>query len=333
MKKKIYKFLSLLLVFTFFFSLTSCSLFNFDETKSDIPSTTFIKNTDPVIDIPTTEDGGLSEEELQIKKEEMELKLQYEELVAQRDELKQQLKALEEKYQVKVSAIDELRQKIIELENEIEINFSNFTYLENVVLTSSLYIKHTSKRIENRTTIISTSQGSGSIIKEDGEYYYCLTNNHVIADEVLVSETSTSVYDFYGNEYKAEIIMASPSYDMAILKIQKKPNVSLNVIKFAKNNPVKDDIVISIGNPLGLINSIQYGKVVRYSSISSVAYDVICHSAIIKQGSSGGMLLNKNFEVIGINTWGLSSETESYGGASPVMQIYTFLDMVGIEVN
>ena len=86
--------------------------------------------------------------------------------------------------------------------------------------------------------------------------------------------------------------------------------------------------MIAIGQPQGQVNSISIGNINNYVSISSVDYKVIYHSAWIDHGNSGGMLLDINLNVVGINTWGgtNNSYTNHESLASPVEKIKEFLN-------
>jgi len=152
----------------------------------------------------------------------------------------------------------------------------------------------------------SSALGSGVIISADG---YILTNNHVVkgADEIKVI-----LYD--KREFKGKIVGTDPRTDLAVVKIQAK---DLPTIKIGQSSKLKTgDIVLAIGNPFGLNQTITMGIVsaVGRSNIGLADFeDFIQTDAAINPGNSGGPLLNWHGEVIGINTMIASSVGQSAG--------------------
>lgn len=151
------------------------------------------------------------------------------------------------------------------------------------------------------------AQGSGVIYskKEDDDKvttYYLLTNNHVVANGTLYA-----VKDCYGGEYSATLIKSDPNYDLAILKFNSLE--SYKMLNFVQSDVVYGDNVISVGTPNGQINAVTFGKVKAYTYVtiegddpdSTINFKVIEHDAPIYNGSSGGVLLNYNYEICGIN--------------------------------
>ncbi len=181
--------------------------------------------------------------------------------------------------------------------------------------------------------------GSGGIIKRtantgffERKYtYYCITNNHVVAGSLL---SEITVYDYQGTESKASILCNSADYDLALLEFQS--DAELLAVKLSSDNPAVGDEVISIGQPQSQLNAITMGKVLEiskaadsYNPNSKVAFDVIVHDAYINNGSSGGMLVNLDLELVGVNYAGLeNSETGEYLNeycAVPVLKLKEFL--------
>ena len=137
--------------------------------------------------------------------------------------------------------------------------------------------------------------GSGVIVSKDG---YILTNNHVVkgADEIKVI-----LYD--KREFKGKVIGADPKTDIAVVKIEAK---DLPAIKIGQSRLLKPgDVVLAIGNPFGLNQTITMGIVsaTGRSNVGISAYeDFIQTDAAINPGNSGGALVNTNGELVGINT-------------------------------
>jgi len=137
--------------------------------------------------------------------------------------------------------------------------------------------------------------GSGVIVTENG---YILTNNHVIkgADEI-------KVILFDKREFKGKVIGTDPRTDLAVIKINAKGLPTLNI--GASDKLKTGDVVLAIGNPFGLNQTITMGIVsaVGRSNIGLADFeDFIQTDAAINPGNSGGALVNTRGELIGINT-------------------------------
>lgn len=152
------------------------------------------------------------------------------------------------------------------------------------------------------------SSGSGVIFSADG---YIVTNNHVIesADKIQVLYNKKS--------YEAELIGTDPSTDLAVLKI-KETNLPAIVIGSSKNLAV-GEWVVAVGNPFSLSSTVTAGIVSakgRKINIVDARFPIesfIQTDAAINPGNSGGALVNKNGELVGINT-AILSRTGSYTG-------------------
>ncbi|MGE5299712.1 MAG: DegQ family serine endoprotease [Acidobacteriota bacterium] len=137
--------------------------------------------------------------------------------------------------------------------------------------------------------------GSGVIVSKDG---YILTNNHVVkgADEI-------KVILFDKREFKGKVIGADPKTDIAVVKIEAK---DLPAIKIGQSRLLKPgDVVLAIGNPFGLNQTITMGIVsaTGRSNVGISAYeDFIQTDAAINPGNSGGALVNTDGELVGVNT-------------------------------
>jgi serine protease Do len=150
--------------------------------------------------------------------------------------------------------------------------------------------------------------GSGVIVTSDG---YILTNDHVVdgADEVKVLLAN-------GNkkEYLAKIVGRDPKTDIAVLKVSAN---DLPAATLADSTTVKvGDLVLAIGNPFGLGQTVTMGIVsaVGRNNIGIEDYeDFIQTDAAINPGNSGGALVDVEGRVIGINTAILSQTGGNHG--------------------
>ena len=153
-----------------------------------------------------------------------------------------------------------------------------------------------------------TGLGSGFIISSEG---YVVTNNHVIsgADQITV------IFNNGIDEVPAELVGTDPKTDIAVLKID-PVKVDIKNVNWGDSGSSRvGDIVLAIGNPLGL------GGTVTSGIISSINRDIgggpyvhfIQTDAPINRGNSGGPLFNLDGEVIGINSMIISQTGGSVG--------------------
>jgi serine protease Do len=138
--------------------------------------------------------------------------------------------------------------------------------------------------------------GSGVLTTPDG---YILTNNHVIdgADQVRVELPDKRVFD-------AKVVGADPASDLAVLKIDAS---GLPTVSMGDSNRVRvGDVVLAIGNPLGVGQTVTMGIISakgRATGVGNGSYeDFLQTDAPINQGNSGGALINLNGELVGINS-------------------------------
>lgn len=175
--------------------------------------------------------------------------------------------------------------------------------------------------------------GSGGIYDEDDDFYYILTNNHVVYTENKY-KSELIVFDYKNRPLKGELINSSATYDLATIKIHKEND--LKVLSLAEENPVVDELVVSFGTPKGQTNTIGFGIVtgientnaVTDSNVSNVLFPCIYHTFAAKPGNSGGVLLNTDNEIVGINTFGNEGDSSDYGytAAVPIEKIIEFID-------
>ena len=179
-----------------------------------------------------------------------------------------------------------------------------------------------------------TSIGSGVIFSYRSGYYYLLTNQHVIAPDAEYTTTEYFVYDSYGNEYRAQLA-AEPAaeYDLAVLRFSKGTR-ELGVAKLSEWDVAAGSMVVSVGNPDSVMNSVTYGTCLYYKSAnvdsSNVSFEVGWHDAPISNGSSGGAVYDSNLKVIGIN---YAANTDSdysfkYGVFVPISRVREYLRSV-----
>ena len=156
--------------------------------------------------------------------------------------------------------------------------------------------------------------GSGFIIESDG---YIVTNHHVIdgADEIIVRMADR-------REFKAELVGSDPLSDIALLKVDAKrlPTLELG----DSENLKRGEWVVAIGSPFNFDQSVTAGIVsAKGRSNAQQRYVPFIQTDVaINRGNSGGPLLNLDGEVVGINSWILSS-SGGYIGLSFAIPIET----------
>lgn len=151
-----------------------------------------------------------------------------------------------------------------------------------------------------------TSLGSGVIVTPQG---HILTNNHVIEN---AEEIEVFLRD--GRQLTAQVVGADPETDLAVLHIQTSevPNITFGNSK----NLAVGDVVLAIGNPFGLGQTVSQGIISatgRDQLGINVFENYIQTDAAINPGNSGGALINARGELIGINTITSSSNGNSVG--------------------
>jgi len=159
--------------------------------------------------------------------------------------------------------------------------------------------------------------GSGIVFNDKG---YIVTNDHVVAGastyQVRLSSGATSM--------PATLVGSYPPDDLAVIKVSSASG--LKPATFADSSKVRvGDIVLAMGNPLGLASSVTEGIVSATgrtvtepkdaSSPGATLPNVIQTSAAINPGNSGGALVSLSGQVVGIPT--LAATDQQLGGAAP----------------
>ena len=147
--------------------------------------------------------------------------------------------------------------------------------------------------------------GSGFVIDKEG---HLVTNNHVVEPAAESGEITVAFEQ--GEEMRAEVVGRSPSYDLAVIRVEKgeylKP-VSLG----NSDSLVTGEPIVAVGAPLGLHGTVTTGIVSAQDRPVSAGGDdggeasflnAIQTDAAINPGNSGGPLVNMKAEVVGVNS-------------------------------
>jgi serine peptidase DegS len=163
---------------------------------------------------------------------------------------------------------------------------------------------------------IERTLGSGVIVDDSG---HIVTNHHVIADADTIR---VQLKD--GRVADARIVGRDPDTDLAVLKIDLQP---LPVAIFGRSDQLKvGDVVLAIGNPLGLSQTVTHG-IVSATSRQQLGIapleDFIQTDAPINFGNSGGALVDSSGALVGINTAIVAKNlgVEGIGFAIPVNMV------------
>jgi putative serine protease PepD len=163
----------------------------------------------------------------------------------------------------------------------------------------------------------SDSTGSGVVYDSKGDI---VTNEHVIG-----SATTVKVQDSVGNEtFNAKVVGEFAPDDLAVIRVDGDAS-SLKPAEFANSDDAQiGQIVLAMGNPLGLTDSVTQGIVSATGRTvgsnepgggKALITAAIQTSAAINPGNSGGALVTLDDEVIGVPT--LAATLPDQGGAAP----------------
>ena len=213
--------------------------------------------------------------------------------------------------------------------NLMQDNWPDFTYAAESAVDAVVYVKVTSTQTMQQapSSIFDyffgfpqggapqqrekVGSGSGVIIREDG---YIVTNNHVIDGATKIEVTLNN-----NQTYPATLVGTDPATDIALLKVDAK---GLPIIPFGDSDKLRlGEWVIAIGSPYDLRSTITAGIVSakgrsmpNYSGEFKVE-SFIQTDAAVNPGNSGGALVDKAGNLVGINT-AIYSQTGSYAGYS-----------------
>ncbi|MDF1749279.1 MAG: Do family serine endopeptidase [Alphaproteobacteria bacterium] len=167
------------------------------------------------------------------------------------------------------------------------------------------------------------SLGSGVIVSPTG---LVVTNHHVIADaddiQVILRDR---------REFKAKVLVSDERTDLSVLQLQDVKG-ELPVVTLGDSDDVQvGDLVLAIGNPFGVGQTVTSGIV---SGLARTSVDIsdyqsfIQTDAAINPGNSGGALVAMDGSIIGINTaiFSKSGGSQGIGFAIPSSMVKAILN-------
>ena len=166
-----------------------------------------------------------------------------------------------------------------------------------IILPSLVYIE---TRSNNPDDSDGAGVGSGVIVSADG---LILTAYHVVA-----GATSINLRYADGTEAMAEILSAEPENDIAVLAASQPPQVLVPAVLGSSGSLRIGDEAYAVGNPLGLAGSMSAGVISGFERSIPLNEEgdrlegLIQFDAAVNPGNSGGPLLNRSGQVVGIVT-------------------------------
>ena len=170
--------------------------------------------------------------------------------------------------------------------------------------------------------------GTGFIVSNDG---YIVTNQHVSGEK----NNTCYVTLESGKTYKASVVWTDVDLDLSIIKINMN---NLDYLTLGDSDKIKiAEQVYAIGNPIGfefqrtvtsgIISGLNRTIKIEEDGKTSYMEDLIQTDATINPGNSGGPLINKNGEVLGINSVKITS-AEGIGFAIPINIIKPIIEQL-----
>ncbi|WP_258378489.1 trypsin-like peptidase domain-containing protein [Curtobacterium sp. MCPF17_051] len=177
----------------------------------------------------------------------------------------------------------------------------------------------------------SQAAGTGMVLTSDGTI---LTNNHVIQGATSITVTDETT----GKEYKADVVGADATNDVAVLKLENASGLS-TVTLDDDGEPSTGDTVKDVGNAEGTGN-----LVAAEGTVTAIDQDIqvqsesgtgtesltglIEISADIVSGDSGGPVLDSEGEVVGMATAASSGTADVTGYAIPITTAKTIAEKI-----
>ncbi len=165
---------------------------------------------------------------------------------------------------------------------------------------------------------VQRSLGSGVIVDPAG---FVVTNHHVVegATEVKIALADK-------REFEAEIVLKDPRTDLAVLRVKDARERFATVELGNSDELLVGDVVLAIGNPFGVGQTVTHGIVSALARTQVGITDFqffIQTDAAINPGNSGGALVDLSGRLVGINTaiFSRTGGSQGIGFAIPVNMV------------
>jgi Do/DeqQ family serine protease len=165
---------------------------------------------------------------------------------------------------------------------------------------------------------VQRSLGSGVVVDASG---LVVTNNHVIenADQIKIALADK-------REFDADLVLKDARSDLAVLRI-KDGRERFTPVEFGDSDALQvGDLVLAIGNPFGVGQTVTHGIVsaVARTQVGITDYQFFIQTdAAINPGNSGGALVDLSGRLVGINTaiFSRSGGSQGIGFAIPANMV------------
>lgn len=167
-------------------------------------------------------------------------------------------------------------------------------------------------------------EGTGIVISSLG---HILTASHVVK-----KAKSIEIRDINGNKFIAKLILDDPNTDLAIIKAE----IDITPINISKDKPKIASSTCLISNSFGLDLGITCGVVSaigRKNTGFNKIENFIQTDAAANPGSSGGALVNKNGELIGMMSGIFTKNTDTNSGVNFAVSSELILKIIQLEIN
>lgn len=170
------------------------------------------------------------------------------------------------------------------------------------------------------TVSFQDGHGSGFLIDPDG---YVLTNAHVVQDARLVTVRLVT-----GGEIVGEVVRVDPERDVALVKLEEG---HLPAVPVRAAEPGVGEEVYAVGSPLdeALHATVTRGIVSGYREMDGRRY--IQSDVNIQPGNSGGPLVDKSGNVVGISVMGLADDSGTFVGVNYFIPIGEALTSMNVR--
>ncbi len=177
--------------------------------------------------------------------------------------------------------------------------------------------------------------GSGVIYRSDG---YVITNNHVVAPPGSSPSEEVNIAFADGSTEQGEVVGRDPSTEIAVVRVNRD---DLPAARFREGSDLLvGQLAVAIGSPSGFQSTVTSGVISGLNREVPAEYtggrqdralvDLIQTDAPISPGNSGGALVDRDGEVVGVNVAYLPPETraESIGFAIPSDTVISVADQL-----
>ncbi|RMD88598.1 MAG: Do family serine endopeptidase [Alphaproteobacteria bacterium] len=169
---------------------------------------------------------------------------------------------------------------------------------------------------------IERSLGSGVIVRPEG---VVVTNNHVVGKADVIKVVLAD-----RREFDAKVVLADPRTDLAVLRLEAEGERFPAAALAEEDDAEVGDIVLAIGNPFGIGQTVTAG-IVSATARTEVGINdygfFLQTDAAVNPGNSGGPLVALTGHIIGINTaiYTRTGDTSGIGFAIPASMVRTVL--------